>query len=86
MKDLKPFIYRVSFFDEPEVLLYDVIQILDLEDFDQPEPTVQNQQDIHIPQSGEICPAFVDYHPVGEAVVPDCTAEECGCRRLIPAF
>ena len=48
LKDLNPFIYLVSFFDEPVLLVDYVVQILDLQHFDHPKPTVQQQQAIHV--------------------------------------
>jgi hypothetical protein len=61
-----------QFLDEPVVLLNDVGQIFDLQDFDQLVPPVQNQQAIHVQWPGEICTTFIDDHLVGEAVVPNC--------------
>lgn len=43
-----------QFLDEPTVLFDCVVQIFDLQDFDQPEPTVQNQQTIYVLQSGQV--------------------------------
>ena len=45
---LEPLHLPGQFFDEPVLLLDYVVQILDLQHFDQPNPTVQQQQAIHV--------------------------------------
>ena len=46
--ELKPIICLCQLFDEPVVLLNDVVQISDLQDFDQLIAPVQNRQAIHV--------------------------------------
>ncbi len=59
------------------ILLDYVVQILDLQDLDQQEPTVQDQQ------PREICAALVDDHSVRETIASNCAREKCGCGCLI---
>ncbi len=65
------------------ILLDYVVQILDLQDLDQPEPTVQDQQAVHVLQPGEICATLVDDHSVRETIASDCAREKCGFGCLI---
>lgn len=72
-----------QFLDEPVVLLDGVVQILDLTDFDQPEPTFQEKQPVQVLESDEIGSALVDHDLVGPAIVPDCARKEGRGRSLI---
>lgn len=54
------------------ILLDNVIKIFDLENVDQPEPSVQNESEIDIVQPGKIGTAFIDDDFVGEPIVADC--------------
>jgi hypothetical protein len=58
------------------VLLDDVVEILDLENIDQPEPTVEHQQPVHVLQSSKIGAALVDDHFLRPAIIDNGADEE----------
>jgi hypothetical protein len=50
------------------IMLDYVVQILDMQDLDQPEPTVQDQQAVLVLQPRQIGPALVDDNPIRHAI------------------
>ena len=68
------------------ILLNYVVEIFDLQHFDQPEPSIQIQQTIHVLYPGEIVADFVYHNSVGNAVVADYAGEESGRRCFIPVL
>lgn len=58
-------------FDEAVVLLDDLVELLDLQDFDRPTGSGEFEDCIHHRDVGQIGTAFVDHHPVGLTVACD---------------
>jgi hypothetical protein len=66
--------------DEAMILLNHVVEIFDLQDFDQPEPPWQQQQAVDVLQACDVRAALVDDNLFGPPIVLDRAGEE-GARR-----
>jgi len=67
---------RSDAFDEAMVLFKNVVQLFDLQDFDEGPCPGELQDHGHCLQTSKIGAAFVDDHPIRHAVRTDCPFEE----------
>jgi len=69
--------------DEPMVLLKDIVQLVDLQDFNGLPCSCELQDDIHGFQTRKIGPTFVDDDAVGDAIRSNCPPEEAPRRSFV---